>query len=89
MELYNNAQIDQVWKELYTIIDSHNCLAEVVELKDQAMSTIAAKIQDLTAVLQLTILQNPGYTTTRLNRIEFKSVQPCLPQNRTILKRSK
>jgi hypothetical protein len=70
MGLYNNAQIDQVRKELYTVIDSHNRLVEVVELQDQAISTIAAEIQDLTAVLHLTILQNPGYTTTRLSRIE-------------------
>jgi hypothetical protein len=70
MGLYNNAQIDQVWKELYTIIDSHNCLVEVVELQEQAISTITAEIQDLTAVLHLTILQNPGYTTTRFSWIE-------------------
>jgi hypothetical protein len=70
MGLYNNAQIDQVQKELYTIIDSHNRLVEVVELQDQAISTIATEIQDLTAVLHLTILQNPSYTTTRLSRIE-------------------
>jgi hypothetical protein len=70
MGLYNNAQIDQVQKELYTIIDSHNCLVEVVKLQEQAISTITDEIQDLTAVLHLTILQNPGYTTTRSSRIE-------------------
>jgi hypothetical protein len=70
MGLYNNAQIDQVRKELYTIIASHNRLVKVVELQEQAISTITAEIQDLTAVLHLTILQNPGYTTTRLSGIE-------------------
>jgi hypothetical protein len=70
MGLYNNAQIDQVQKELYTIIDSHNCLVKVVKLQEQAISTITDEIQDLTAVLHLTILQNPGYTTTRSSRIE-------------------
>ncbi len=39
-------------------------------MQEQAISTITAEIQDLTAVLHLTILQNPGYTTTRLSRIE-------------------
>jgi hypothetical protein len=70
MGLYSNAQIDQVRKELYTIIDSHNHLVEVVELQKQAISTITPEIQDLTAVLHLTILQNPGYTTTRLSQIK-------------------
>jgi hypothetical protein len=63
-----DTQIDQVRKELYTIIASHNHLVEVVELQEQAISTITAKIQDLTAVLHLTILQNPGYTTTEPNQ---------------------
>jgi hypothetical protein len=45
-------------------------LVEVVELQEQAISTITTEIQDLTAVLHLTILQNPGYTTTRLSQIE-------------------
>ena len=70
MGLYNNAQIDQVQKELYTIIDSHNCLVKVVKLQEQAISSITDEIQDLTAVLHLTILHNPGYTTTRSSRIE-------------------
>jgi hypothetical protein len=60
MGLYNNAQIDQVRKELYTLIDSHNRLVEVVELQDQAISTIAAEIQDLTAVLHLNHLTKSG-----------------------------
>ncbi len=68
--LYNNYQIDQEWKELCNVINSHSWLVKVVELQEQAISTITAKIQELTAILHLTILQNPGYTTTRLNRVE-------------------
>jgi hypothetical protein len=66
MGLYNNNQIDHVRKELYNVINYHNQLVEVVQLQELAISTITADIQELTAVLHLTILQNPGYITTIL-----------------------
>ena len=66
MGLYNNNQIDHVRKELYNVINYHNQLVEVVQLQELAISTITADIQELTAVLHLCILQNPGYITTIL-----------------------
>ena len=70
MGLYNKDQINLVRKDLYTVIDSHNRLVELVQSQEETISTITAQVDDLTTILHLTILQNPGYTSVRLSRIE-------------------
>ncbi len=67
MGLYNK---DLVRKELYTVIDSHNHLVELVQAQEETISTITAQVEDLTLVLHFTVLQNPGYTSARLSQIE-------------------
>jgi ElaB/YqjD/DUF883 family membrane-anchored ribosome-binding protein len=69
MGLYNKEQINLVRKDLYTIINSHNRLVELVQAQEETISTITAQVEDLTSILHLTILQNPGYTSARLSRI--------------------
>jgi len=70
MGLYNKDQINLVRKDLYTVIDSHNRLVELVQAQEETISTITAQVEDLTTILHLTVLQNPGYTSVRLSRIE-------------------
>jgi len=70
MGLYNKDQINLVRKDLYTVIDSHNRLVELVQSQEETISTITAQVDDLTTILHLTVLQNPGYTSVRLSRIE-------------------
>ena len=70
MGLYNKEQIDLVRKDLYSVINSHNRLVEVVQLQEAAISTITSQVNHLTSALHLSVLQNPGYTTARLSRIE-------------------
>jgi hypothetical protein len=63
MGLYNKDQINLVRKELYTVIESHNRLVELVQVQEETILSITAQAEDLTSVLHLTVLQNPGYTS--------------------------
>lgn len=70
MGLYNQAQINALRRELYSTIDAHNRLVEVVSQHDQLISEIDQQVVELTNILHITLLQNPGYTSARLARIE-------------------
>ncbi len=70
MGLYNKEQINLVRKDLYTVINSHNRLVELVQAQEETISTITAQVEALTSALHLTVLQNPGYTSVRLSRIK-------------------
>ena len=70
MGLYNKEQINLVRKDLYTVINNHNRLVELVQAQEETISTITAQVEALTSALHLTVLQNPGYTSVRLSRIE-------------------
>jgi hypothetical protein len=68
--LYNKEQIEEVRKELYCTIDTHNCLVEVVEPHEKMISEINNQIDQIVDVLHLSILQNPGYNLARLTHLE-------------------
>ena len=70
MGLYNKAQIDQVRRELYKTINAHNRLVEISQQQDEHIQLLDEQLLDLASVLHLVILQNPGYTSARLSRIE-------------------
>lgn len=70
MGLYNGAQINQLRKELYRTIEAHNRLVEVVDQQEHHLEIIDAQLLDLANVLHFTVMQNPGYTSARLSRIE-------------------
>jgi hypothetical protein len=77
MGLYNKDQINLVRKDLYTVINSHNRLVKLVQAQEETISTITAQVEDLTSILHLTVLQNPGYTSARLSLIESQ-IKICL-----------
>ena len=70
MGLYNKAQINQLRRELYKTITAHNRLVEISQQQDENIQMLDQQLLDLAYVLHLVILQNPGYTSARLSRIE-------------------
>ena len=49
MGLYNKEQINLVRKDLYTVINSHNRLVELVQAQEETISTITAQVEALTS----------------------------------------
>lgn len=70
MGLYNKQQIDFLRKELQTTQEGHNKLIEVVKVQEQHLQDLETALHQLTHVLLLASMQNPGLLEARLNRVE-------------------
>jgi hypothetical protein len=70
MGLYNKKQIDYLRRELQTTQAGHNKLVEVVQLQEVHIQELETALFQLTKILRLQTMQNPGLLEARLNRVE-------------------
>ena len=70
MGLYNKQQIDHLRRELQTTQAGMNKLVEVTKLHTQHIAALERALYQLTGILHMSIVQNPGLLEARLNRVE-------------------